>query len=107
VHAVAGAGAAELGGIEAMNQLYAYTTSREACDNLFAVIFDYAVSEVGDKKKTGQHGAPPRRRHFHTTHINANAAAFTRTVAHYRRASLARSALMCIAYVLAHTISPL
>ena len=45
-----------IGGIEFINTLYAQTNSREASDNLFAVIFDYAVSEVGDKKKTGQNG---------------------------------------------------
>ena len=45
-----------IGGIEFINTLYAQTNSREASDNLFAVIFDYAVSEVGDKKKTGQTG---------------------------------------------------
>ena len=47
---------AVIGGIEFINTLYAQTNSREASDNLFAVIFDYAVSEVGDKKKTGQTG---------------------------------------------------
>ena len=46
-----------MGGIEFILGLYAYTTSREASDNLFTVLFDYAVSEVGDKKRTGQTGA--------------------------------------------------
>jgi len=42
----------DLGGIEYILGLYAYHTSREAGENLFCVVFDYAVSEVGDKKQS-------------------------------------------------------